>query len=164
MLISARREGSTSISKVKGHADDDLVRRGQVRRVDKVGNDLADDAADRGRLAAGVHIDDARKDFNFACRKWYPIVGDLHRFLVAICRAVLNDDGKGGMPLILCVGALGPNQRRRLWTQWRDMAMVPGPVGLGRNGSFKWPRIDICAADVGMWPFSTVVWLSWLPS
>ena len=37
----------------------------------------------------------------------------------------------------------------------RDLAMVPGPVGLGQNGSFKWPRIDITAADIGLWPFST---------
>ena len=56
MLVSARREGSTSISKVKGHADDDLVRRGQVRQADTIGNDLADEAADHGRLGVGAPI------------------------------------------------------------------------------------------------------------
>ena len=33
--------------------------------------------------------------------------------------------------------------------------MVPGPLGFGDIGSFRWPRIDITAADVGRWPFST---------
>ena len=37
----------------------------------------------------------------------------------------------------------------------RDLAMVPGPIGLGDGGSNKWPRIDITAADVSRWPFST---------
>ena len=39
----------------------------------------------------------------------------------------------------------------------RDLAMIPGPVGLGARGSFQWPRIDITAADVSCWPFSTGV-------
>ena len=57
MLVSARGEGSTAVSYVKGHADDDLVRRGQVRRADKVGNDLADEMAERGRnWVSSAHI------------------------------------------------------------------------------------------------------------
>ena len=156
MLISARGEGSTSISKVKGHADDDLVRRGQVRQDDKSGNDLADEAADHGRLGAGAHICDARKDLIYACRKWYPIVRVLHRFFIAISRAVVNDDGKGGKapdPMCWCAGS--KPKKRKAMDPVRDLAMVPGPVGLGQNGSFKWPRIDITAADIGLWPFST---------
>ena len=35
----------------------------------------------------------------------------------------------------------------------RDLAVIPGPVRLGAGGSFKWPRIDITAADVARWPF-----------
>ena len=53
-LVSARGVESTTISKVKGHADEDMIRRGRVRRVDKIGNDLADDAANRGRLGKVV--------------------------------------------------------------------------------------------------------------
>ena len=36
------------ISKVKGHADDDMVLHGRVREVDRLGNDAADEAADFG--------------------------------------------------------------------------------------------------------------------
>ena len=42
MIIIARGTDFTAISKVKGHADEGLVRRGQVRLADKIGNDLAD--------------------------------------------------------------------------------------------------------------------------
>ena len=96
MMISARGEGSNSVSKVKGHADDDLVRRGRVRLADKNGNDLADDAADRGRVGVRAPIQDARKDFIDGCGKWYPVIRELHRFFLAMARAVVNDDGKGG--------------------------------------------------------------------
>ena len=67
-----------------------------------------------------------------------------------------NDDGKGGNtpdPVIWCAGA--KPKRRKAMEPVRDLAMVPGPVGLGDRGSFTWPRIDITAADVGRWPFST---------
>ena len=37
------------------------------------------------------------------------------------------------------------------------LAMIPGPVWLGAGMSFQWPRIDITAADVSCWPFSTGV-------
>ena len=64
----------------KGHADEGLIRRGQVRLADKIGNDLADEAAAHGRRGAGAHIYGARKDFTNVCRTWYPVVRDLHRF------------------------------------------------------------------------------------
>ena len=49
MMIWARGAGTTAISKVKGHADEGLVRGGHVREADKFGNDMADEAADLGR-------------------------------------------------------------------------------------------------------------------
>ena len=49
MLVVARGAGTTATSKVKGHADEGLVRGGRVREADKIGNDLADEAADFGR-------------------------------------------------------------------------------------------------------------------
>ena len=47
-LVDIRGPGTTAISKVKGHADEGLVREGRVRELDKAGNDLADRAADLG--------------------------------------------------------------------------------------------------------------------
>ena len=96
MLILALGAGSTAISKVKGHADEGLVRRGQVREADKFGNDMADEAADLGRHRVDPGIVAPRNAFACACRDWYPIVRDLHRFFIAISRAIVNDDGKGG--------------------------------------------------------------------
>ena len=52
-LLDIRGPGSTAISKVKGHADEGLVRGGMVREMDKIGNDMADQAADLGGVGLG---------------------------------------------------------------------------------------------------------------
>ena len=41
------------ISKVKGHADEAMVRAGSVRGLEKLGNDGADESADFGRRMLG---------------------------------------------------------------------------------------------------------------
>ena len=45
-LVNARGPGATAVSKVKSHADEGLVRGGRVRELDKIGNDMADPAAE----------------------------------------------------------------------------------------------------------------------
>ena len=43
------------------------------------------------------------------CNRWYPVVLDLHRFFIAISRAVVNHDGGVGTapdPLVWSAGAL----------------------------------------------------------
>ena len=98
------------ISKVKGHAD--MVLHGQVRREDKFGNDAADEAAERRRVCPAVI--DARRNLSGVCGRWYPVILDLHRFFIAISRAVVNHDGLGGTapdPLVWSAGAL-PKRRR----------------------------------------------------
>ena len=52
--LYARREGTACISNVKGHADEELVRRGQVRELDRDGSNRADEAADFGRRGFGL--------------------------------------------------------------------------------------------------------------
>ena len=52
------------ISKVKGHADDDMVLYGRVRREDKLGNDAADEAADFGRRRVSPAVIDARRNLS----------------------------------------------------------------------------------------------------
>ena len=69
---------------------------GKVRELDKIGNDMADRAADFGRRRVGVGTLDARRHLSNACRSWYPVLLDLHRFFIAISRAVVNEDGRGG--------------------------------------------------------------------
>ena len=79
-LVNARMPGTTAVSKARGHADGGLVRGGKVREVDKVGNDMADQAADFGRRGVGADVIDARRNLSTARRSWYPVVRHLHRF------------------------------------------------------------------------------------
>ena len=58
---------------------------------------------------------------------WYPVVLDLHRFFIAISRAVVNHDGFAGTapdPLVWSAGSLP--KRRRLVHAVRDLALLPG--------------------------------------
>ena len=155
MLVLARGAGTTAISKVKGHADEGLVRGGRVREADKIGNDMADEAADFGRRRIGVDVLDSRREHAGACRIWYPITRNLHRFFIAIARVIVNVDGKGGTaldPLVWCFGAKG--KRRRVMEAVRDFAMITGPQRLCVGSWFRWPDIVTSGDDVGRWPFS----------
>ena len=155
-LVDVRGPGSTAISKVKGHADEGLVRGGRVRELDKVGNDMADQAADLGRRRVGVALANDREGFYDACKRWYPIILDLHRFFIAISRTVVNDDGQGGLapdPMVWSAG--GKHKRRRPIDSVRDYAMLPGPRRLWVGSWFQWPVINITEDDVARWPFST---------
>ena len=48
-LVNWRGPGNSAVTKVKGHADEGLVFWGRVREVDRLGDNLADAAADLGR-------------------------------------------------------------------------------------------------------------------
>ena len=155
-LIDLRGPGTTAISKVKGHADEGLVRGGRVRELDKIGNDMADQAADLGRRRVGAALVNDRKGFSDACKRWYPIILDLLRFFIGISRAIVNEDGRGGLapdPMVWSAG--GRRKRRRPVDAVRDSAMLPGPQRLWVGGWFRWPDIHITGDDVGYWPFST---------
>ena len=52
---------------------------------------MADEAAEFGRRRVGENVLDARREFSRACRIWYPIIRDLHRFFIAIARVIVND-------------------------------------------------------------------------
>ena len=136
-LVDIRGPGTTAISKVKGHADEGLVRGGRVPELDKIGNDMADQAADLGRRRFGAALVHDRKGFSDACKRWYPIILDLHPFFIAISRAVVNDDGRGGLapdPLVWSAG--GRHKRRRPVEAVRNYAMLPGPQRLWVGGWF----------------------------
>ena len=67
-----------------------MVRTGRVRAVDKVGNDLADQAADFGRRRVPQQVIDLRRRCTAACTLWYLLVLELHRFFIAIARTVVK--------------------------------------------------------------------------
>ena len=74
---------------------------GRVREFDRIGNDAADEAADFGRRRVGNAVIDARRNLSGVCGRWYPIILDLHRFFIAISRAVVNHDGRGWFCLLI---------------------------------------------------------------
>ena len=102
-----------------------MVRVGQVREVGNLGND----AADFGRRKVDLDVLDGRRNLSGVCRRWYPVILDLHRFFIAISRAVVDHDGADGTaldPLVWSAGALP--KRRRLVDALRNHAMLPGPA------------------------------------
>ena len=122
-MLRLRGPDTVRVSKVKSHADEAMVHNGQVREVDRLGNCAADEAADFGRRRVGNAVIDARRNLSGVCNRWYPIILDLHRFFIAISRAVVNHDDLGGTaphPLVWSAGAL--RKRRRLVFAVRDRA------------------------------------------
>ena len=125
-MLRLRGRVTVRISKVKGYADEAMVLHGQVREVDRLGNNAADDAADFGRRRVSNAVMDARRNLSGVCNRWYPVVLDLHRFFIAISRAVVNHDGGIGTapdPFVWSAGALP--KRRRLVHAVRDRAFLP---------------------------------------
>ena len=130
-------------SKVKGHADESLVRSGQMRALDRYDNSRADEAADFGRCRVWPDVADARRNLSGVCRRWYPVVLFLHRFFIAISRAVVNCDDSSGLaphPLVWSAGRLP--KRRRI----ADVVRDPGWVSV--------PPVIVTSEDVCLWPYS----------
>ena len=90
---------------------------------------------------------------------------ELHRFLIAISRAVVNHvDGTGTAldPLVLSAGALP--ERRRLVHAVRDHAFLPGPAGIWDGEWIALAGAPITADDVGLGHTLSGSWLSGLLS
>ena len=96
-----------------------------------MGTNGADEAADFGRGRVPWWIIDAGRNYSGVCARWRPLVLSLHRFFIAIARAVVNHDGVGGPaldPLVWSAG--GAPKRRRVVHIVRDRAFLPGPAGI----------------------------------
>ena len=125
-MLRIRGLNTVRISKVKGHADEAMVRTGAVRGLDKLGNDGADEAADFGRRRVPWWVIDARRNLSGVCSRWRPLVLILHAH---ISRAVVNhSDGAGSAldPLVWSAGS-APKRRR---VAVRNRALLPGPHDL----------------------------------
>ena len=110
-LLSVRREGTVCISKFKGHADESLVRGGQVRALNRYGYTRADKAADFGRRRVWLEVADVRRNLSGVCRRWYLVVQVLHRFFIVISRAVVNCDDSSSFGPSLCMVCRRPSQK-----------------------------------------------------
>ena len=167
-MLHLRGLGTVRITKVKGHADEGMVLNGRVREVERLGNDAADEAADFGRRRVGNAVIDARRNLSGVCGRRYPVLLDLHRFFIAISRAVVSHDGREGTapdPMVWSAGAL--SKRRRLVHAVRDQAFLPGPPGIGDSEWVNIPASAICAEDIAHWPYTpglSVEWVSFFGS
>ena len=167
-MIRRRGAGTVRISKVKGHADEIMVRTGQVRDIDRLGNNAADEAADFGRRRVNHAVIDARRNLSGVCNRWYPVILDLHRFFIAVSRAVVNFDGGPGTapdPLVWSAGSLP--KRRRLVHAVRDDAFLPGPPGLWDSEWVTFAAPVLTDDDIALWPYTPsllVKWVSFLAS
>ena len=108
-MLHPRGHETVRITNFEGHADEGMVLDGRVRQLDQVGYDAADEAADFGRRKVGHAVIDARRNLSGVCGLWYPVILVLHRFFIAISRAVVNHDGNDGTapdPMVWSADAL----------------------------------------------------------
>ena len=159
-MIDLRGCNTVRITKVRGHADEGMV---AVRMLDRLGNDAADEAADSGRRRVGPAVIDARRNLSGVCRRWYPVVLDLHRFFIAISRAVVNHDGFAGTapdPMVWCAGSMP--KRRRLVHAVRDLALLPGPPTIWLGEWVASPFVTIGDDDIAHWPYTPSLLIKWV--
>ena len=162
-MLRLRGLDTVRITEVKGHADEGMVLHGRVTEADRLGNTAADEAADFGRRSVGNAIIDASRNLSGVCGRWYPVILDLHRFFIAISRAVVNHDGMDGTapdPLVWSGGA--HPKRRRLFHAVRDRAFLPGPPGIWDSEWVNVPASAICAEDVAHWPYTPGLLVKWV--
>ena len=167
-MIDLRGRSMVRVTKVKGHADEGMASDGRVRELVRLGNNAADEVAGFGRGRVGPAVLDARRKLSGVCGRWYPVLLDLHRFFIAISRAVVNHDGFGGTAPDPMVWSTGPlPKRRRIVHAVRDLALLLGPLALWDSEWVASPSVALDADDVAQWPYTPgllVKWVSFLGS
>ena len=155
MLID-RGFGTVRVTKGEGHATEFDVEQERVGAEDGFGNHEADAAADLGRRSQSQRLIDARRDLFTARDLWYPIVGQLHRFMVAISRVSVNHDGRGGTaPDSLVLDRGGVKKRLKIEVRVNvDLAALPGPPGFLNGPWMLVPSGCISGSDIAAWPYS----------
>ena len=127
--------------------------------VDQHGNSEADTVADLGRRHQSEVLVDASRRLLQARSHWYPVITDLHRFMIAIARVSVNHGGKGGTapdPLVWDQGSR-PKVRKLAIRINVDFASLPGPPGFLNS---SWVQVDagrITGSDFAAWPYSVSI-------
>ena len=151
-MIRARGRETVRVTKVNWHAEDVDVQQGRVRLLDKQGNA----EADIGRRHQSEVLIDARRRLLGARSLWYPIMTDLHRFMIAIAQVSVNHDGKGGTspdPLVWDQGSR-PKVRKLAIRVNVDLASLPGPPGFLHSSWVQFHSGHITGSDIAAWPYS----------
>ena len=127
--------------------------------MDKQGNAEADVAADLGRRHQSEVLIAARRRLLGDRSHWYPIMVDLHRFMIAVARVSVNHDGKGGTapdPLVWDQGSK-PQVRKLAVRVTVDLASLPGPPGFLNSAWMQVHAGHITCDDIAAWPYSVAV-------
>ena len=147
--LCLRGPETVQVSKDKGHATHAKVASGDVRLEDLVGN--------KGRLRQHVDVITARRELLRVRRLWYPIIFDLHRFMVAISRIEVNHDGFGGTaPDAMVWDVKARSSSFRLIV---DHAALPGPPNFLNSTWCKIDSLPITPDDVAARPYSVDILL-----
>ena len=104
---------------------------------------------------------DVRRLFSGVCSKWRPVVLSLHRFFIAISRAVVNHDGGVGTSIDPLVWSAGSAPKRRL-VAVRNRAFLPGPPDLWVGSWITVAVTPISCRDVEVWPCSVSLLVKWV--
>ena len=160
-MLCLRGFDTVHVSKVKGHATRTMVDNGDVRLEDRVGNNGANAAADLGRLRQQDEVIPARRDLLRVRRFWYPIIFDLHKFMVAISRIEVNHDGLGGTAPDAMVWDQGGvvKARSSSFRLIMDNATLPGPPGFLSSTWCTLYPLPITQGDVAVWSYSVNIFL-----
>ena len=160
-MLCLRSSDTVKVSKVKGHATPAMVTSGDVRVEDLVGNNGADAAADLGRLRQNDEVITARRNLLRVRRSWYPIMLDLHRFMVAISRIEVNHDGSGGTAPDAMVWDRGGIIKARAPPSRLivDCAFLPGPPDFLNSNWVVLDPLPTTPDDVAAWPYSVDILL-----
>ena len=162
-MLDLRGRETVRIAKVRDHDDQGVALDGRVREFDRLGNNAADEAADFGRRRVSPAVIDARRNLSGGCGRWYPVTLVLHRFFIAISRAVVNHDGFGGTspdPMVWSAGSLP--KRRRTVDAVRNLAMLPGPPALWLGDWVAGPAVTIGVDGVAQWPYTPGLLVKWV--
>ena len=111
-MIRTRGGETVRVTKVKGHADDSDVQQSRVRLEDQLDNADADAVADLGRRHQSGLLINAKRRLLKVRNHWYPIMLQLHRFMIAVARVTVNHDGRGGTAPDPLVWDQGVRERR----------------------------------------------------
>ena len=146
-VVGHRGEGTIRISKVKEHADEEMLRQGYVRGLDNEGNQPADDAADFGRRRVGPEVIDARR--NLASLLPSPVLWSI--MMIVEVQSLTFSYGL----LVLFPRGAG------LFHAVRNHAMQVVELLSGHLvGSVSASAIS--AEDVGAWPYSVGILVKWV--
>ena len=108
---------------------------------------------------------DARRNLSGVCSRWRPVVLVLHRFFIAISRAVVNHDGGVGTSINPLVWSAGSAPKRRR-VAVRNRAFLPGPHDLWFGSWITVAVTPISCRYFEVWPYSVgmlVKWVAFLP-